>query len=59
MPWIRNIRRSRHKRTGSAAVAVISAQVLQEFYVTVVRKAKVPMAPAKALEWIEALEAFP
>ena len=37
----------------------LSAQVLQEFYVTVVRKAQVPMAPAAALEWIEQLEAFP
>ena len=37
----------------------VSAQVLQEFYVTVVRKVKVPMAPATAVEWIEALEAFP
>jgi predicted nucleic acid-binding protein len=37
----------------------ISAQVLQEFYVTVVRKAAVPLAPAEALAWIEQLEAFP
>lgn len=37
----------------------ISAQVLQEFYVTVVRKIEVPLPPAVALEWIEQLEAFP
>lgn len=37
----------------------LSAQVLQEFYVTVVRKAEVPLAPETALEWIEQLEAFP
>ena len=37
----------------------LSAQVLQEFYVTVVRKVRVPLAPAKALEWIEQMEAFP
>jgi predicted nucleic acid-binding protein len=37
----------------------LSAQVLQEFYVTVVRKIEIPLAPAEALEWIEQLEAFP
>ncbi len=37
----------------------LSAQVLQEFYVTVVRKARIPLPPAKALEWIEQMEAFP
>jgi predicted nucleic acid-binding protein len=37
----------------------LSAQVLQEFYVTVVRKIEVPLAPAEALEWIEQLEVFP
>lgn len=36
-----------------------SAQVLQEFYVTVTRKAAVALTPAVALEWIEQLEAFP
>lgn len=36
-----------------------SAQVLQEFYVTVVRKALRPLSPAKALEWIEQWTAFP
>jgi len=37
----------------------LSVQVLQEFYVTVVRKARTPLAPAAALEWIEQFEAFP
>lgn len=37
----------------------LSAQVLQEFYVTVVRKIDKPLRPADALEWIEQLEAFP
>ena len=37
----------------------LSAQVLQEFFVTVVRKIEVPLSPADALEWIEQLEAFP
>jgi predicted nucleic acid-binding protein len=36
-----------------------SAQVLQEFYVTVVRKASRPISAAKALEWIEQWAAFP
>ena len=34
-------------------------QVLQEFYVTVVRKIQVPLTPEAAMEWIEQLEAFP
>src|SRR5438045_3509708 len=37
----------------------LSAQVLQEFYVTVVHKIEIPLAPSEALEWIEQLEAFP
>ncbi len=37
----------------------LSAQVLQEFYVTVVRKVEVPLTPVEALDWIEQLEAFP
>jgi predicted nucleic acid-binding protein len=37
----------------------ISAQVLQEFYVTVVKKASRPLSPAQALEWIEQWAAFP
>jgi predicted nucleic acid-binding protein len=36
-----------------------SAQVLQEFYVTVVKKAVRPLSPAEALEWIEQWDAFP
>ena len=37
----------------------ISAQVLQEFYVTVVKKARMPLPPELALEWIEQLSTFP
>lgn len=36
-----------------------SAQVLQEFYLTVVKKASRPLSPAQALEWIEQWTAFP
>jgi predicted nucleic acid-binding protein len=36
-----------------------SAQVLQEFFVTVVRKASRPISAAQALEWIEQWTAFP
>ena len=36
-----------------------SAQVLQEFFVTVVRKASRPFPAELALEWIEQLTAFP
>ena len=36
-----------------------SAQVLQEFFVTVVRKASRPLAATEALEWIEQWTAFP
>lgn len=36
-----------------------SAQVLQEFFVTVVKKASRPLSPAQALEWIEQWTAFP
>jgi predicted nucleic acid-binding protein len=36
-----------------------SAQVLQEFFVTVVRKASRPLSAAQALEWIEQWTAFP
>ena len=36
-----------------------SAQVIQEFYVTVVRKAERPLSPEQALEWIEHWIAFP
>ena len=37
----------------------LSAQVLQEFYVTVTRKIQVPLSPERALEWIESFESFP
>jgi predicted nucleic acid-binding protein len=36
-----------------------SAQVLQEFFVTVVRKASRPLSVMKALEWIEQWAEFP
>jgi predicted nucleic acid-binding protein len=36
-----------------------SAQVMQEFFVTVVRKASRPLSAARALEWIEQWTAFP
>ena len=37
----------------------LSAQVLQEFYVTVVHKLEEPLSPGDALEWMEQFEAFP
>jgi predicted nucleic acid-binding protein len=37
----------------------VSAQVLQEFYVTVTRKIALPLAVSAALEWIELLSTFP
>jgi predicted nucleic acid-binding protein len=37
----------------------LSAQVLQEFFVSVTRKIEVPLSASDALEWIEQLEAFP
>ncbi|MBC8020513.1 MAG: PIN domain-containing protein [Methyloceanibacter sp.] len=37
----------------------LSAQVLQEFYTVVIRKPDRPLAPAKAMEWIEAFEQQP
>jgi predicted nucleic acid-binding protein len=36
-----------------------SAQVLQEFFVTVVKKAARPLSALQALAWIEQLTAFP
>ena len=36
-----------------------SAQVSQEFFVTVVKKAGIPLPAALALEWIEQFTAFP
>jgi len=37
----------------------LSAQVLQEFYVTVTRKIATPLTPAQAIEWVEQLAIFP
>jgi predicted nucleic acid-binding protein len=37
----------------------ISAQVLQEFFVTVVKKAARPLSAENALDWIEQWTAFP
>ncbi len=37
----------------------LSAQVLAEFYTVATRKAELRMGPDQALEWIEALDAFP
>jgi predicted nucleic acid-binding protein len=37
----------------------ISAQVLQEFYVTVIRKPSVPLSPHTALLWVERLALQP
>lgn len=37
----------------------LSAQVLQEFYVTVTRKFETPLSAAEAVAWIEQFEAFP
>lgn len=37
----------------------LSAQVLQEFFVTVVHKLPRPLPAEQALEWIELLETFP
>jgi predicted nucleic acid-binding protein len=37
----------------------ISAQVLQEFFVTVVKKASRPLSAERALEWIEQWRVFP
>ena len=37
----------------------LSAQVLQEFYVTVTKKIDVPMSAKDALAWIEELQVFP
>jgi len=37
----------------------LSAQVLEEFYVTVTRKVERPLSAERALEWLEQLECFP
>lgn len=56
----------RDERKRERALALIdaedfgtSAQVLQEFFVTVVRKAARPLSAAQAMEWIEQWVAFP
>ena len=58
--------RGREETKRSRALALIedldfglSAQVLQEFYVTVVRKVEVPLTPVEAVDWIEQWEAYP
>ena len=55
---------SQHKRDAALALIegvdfALSAQVLQEFYVTVTRKLERPLSPLQAMEWIEQWEAFP
>lgn len=37
----------------------LSAQVLQEFYVTVIRKIRTPLAPEEAMAWLDWLDRFP
>lgn len=37
----------------------LSAQVLQEFYVTATRKMRPPLSHEKALDWVETLTSFP
>ncbi len=37
----------------------LSAQVLQEFYVTVTRKLKVPLSPEEAMAFLDRFHAFP
>lgn len=37
----------------------LSAQVLQEFYVTVTRKLEVSLSAEKAIEWVEQFDSFP
>jgi len=53
-----------HKREAAMTLIeqkdfALSAQVLQEFYVTVTRKLEKPLSPVQAMEWIEQWEAFP
>ena len=53
-----------HKRASALALIereafALSAQVLQEFYVTVTRKLETPLSSPQAMEWIEQWEAFP
>ena len=58
--------RNEHEGRRDRALALIeredfglSAQVLQEFYVTVTRKIAVPLRPEQALQWVEQFEGFP
>lgn len=37
----------------------LSAQVLQEFYVTVIRKIRIPLTPEEAVAWLDWLDRFP
>ncbi|TVS12639.1 MAG: PIN domain-containing protein [Wenzhouxiangella sp.] len=53
-----------HKREAALTLIereefALSAQILQEFYVTVTRKLEKPLSSLQAMEWIEQWEAFP
>jgi predicted nucleic acid-binding protein len=37
----------------------LSVQILQEFYVTVTRKIQVPLAPVRAMAYLDRFHAFP
>lgn len=57
-------RNQENKRAAALALIereefALSAQVLQEFYVTVTRKLDRSLSSAQAMEWIEQFEAFP
>jgi len=60
---VSQLREDRGKRDRAEALLKlpfgISAQILQEFYVTVTRKIKKPLTPDVALEWVEQLEQQP
>jgi predicted nucleic acid-binding protein len=56
----------KEKPKGRRAVALIksgnfgtSAQVLQEFFIAVVKKSSRPISPEQALEWVEQISAQP
>jgi predicted nucleic acid-binding protein len=60
------IGRGEEERKRDRAIALIgsedfgtSAQVLQEFYVTVMKKAARPLSALQAMEWIEQFTVFP
>jgi predicted nucleic acid-binding protein len=53
------VKRQRARQLIAASDFGLSGQVLQEFYVTVVHKIPIPLAPAEAVEWVELLEEFP